>query len=383
MRHFELAMIILLSLTWLSYFFSVSKRSLWQLLLPALAFLATLAQFLIEHYRWQMVPAYCIVVLLCLVGSLRYFRRPADAPPAKPKRIVLKILGIVLSLAGLVIIAALPVLLPVFRLPEPAGPYAVGVTAFEWVDASRPESYSPDPDDYRDLFVQVWYPADDVAGAKRLSPWGAIKGSDPALHHLLGFPLPDFFFNHLKLVKAHSYWDAPLSSAQETYPVLIFSHGYGVTLDQNTVQMEEHASHGYIIFSIAHPYDSFDVTYPDGRVVFMRQEIWNPPDMAAYLEIRLLWNRYMVEMDWVKKEQLLDEYYVRSGDRETLALWVEDTVFVLDEIERLNRGEIPGPFAGRLNLGQLGLLGHSFGGTTAGEACSYDDRHKPLPPGLL
>lgn len=376
MRPFELATIILLFLTWLSRAIPASDRAPWRLLLPVLTFLAALGQLFIERYRWQMLPAYFAVVLLSIVGGLRYFRRPADVSSGKPRRNALKTLGIVLSLVGLILVAALPALLPVPRLPEPTGRHAAGVRLFEWIDESRPESYSSDPDDHRDLLVQVWYPSDDVSGARRLSPWDAIKGSNPAHARFLGFPLPGFFFSHLKLVKTHSYWDAPLSPAQETYPVLIFSHGYGVTLDQNTVQMEELASHGYVVFSIAHPYDSFEVIYPDGRVVPMRPEIWDPPDPAASREIKALWSQSMAETDLGKKEALLNEYYVRSGDRETLALWVADTRFVLDEIERLNRGEIPGPFAGRLNLEQLGVFGHSFGGAAAGETCSFDDRCK-------
>jgi hypothetical protein len=36
---------------------------------------------------------------------------------------------------------------------------------YHWVDGSRPELFSPDPDDRRELLAQVWYPAEKVAGA--------------------------------------------------------------------------------------------------------------------------------------------------------------------------------------------------------------------------
>jgi len=377
LRFFEWMTIVFLFLTWFSRLLPASRRFPWRLLLPVFALLAVLAQFLVEHYRWQMLPAYGLVVLSCLFEGVAYRRRPSDTPPARSRSGVFRILaGIVLSFLGLAVVAALPVLLPVPRLPEPTGPHAVGVTLFEWVDESRSESYSPDPDDHRDLLVQVWYPSDDVAGAARLSPWGAIREPGPAHSRFLGFALPGFFFEHLALVKTHSYWDAPLSPAQATYPVLVFSHGYGVTLDQNLVQMEELASHGYVVFSIAHPYDSLEVIYPDGRRVAMRPEIWDPPDPAASQAVKALWSQFMAETDPVKKEALLNDYYVRSGDRETLALWVADTRFVMDKVEQLQRGEIPGALAGRLNLEQLGVFGHSFGGITAGETCSFDDRCK-------
>jgi len=36
----------------------------------------------------------------------------------------------------------------------------------------------------------------------------------------------------------------PLSNAEQKYPILIFNHGWGEHYSQNTVLMEELASHG-------------------------------------------------------------------------------------------------------------------------------------------
>jgi hypothetical protein len=45
-------------------------------------------------------------------------------------------------------------------------------------------------------------------------------------------------------------------------------------------------------------------------------------------------------------------------------------------LERLNSTDSSGKFAGRLDLGSVGLFGHSFGGATAAQACHEDARCK-------
>jgi hypothetical protein len=48
----------------------------------------------------------------------------------------------------------------------------------------------------------------------------------------------------------------------------MFSHGYGGVIMQNTVLMEELASHGYVVFSIAHPYEAVVTAFPNGDVIY-------------------------------------------------------------------------------------------------------------------
>jgi hypothetical protein len=44
---------------------------------------------------------------------------------------------------------------PLFRFPRPSGPYAVGTVTYHWVDAARPEIFTADPNDHRELMVHV------------------------------------------------------------------------------------------------------------------------------------------------------------------------------------------------------------------------------------
>ena len=52
-------------------------------------------------------------------------------------------------------------------------------------------------------------------------------------------------------------------------PVVIYSHGYTSFPGQNTALLEELASHGYIVYSVQHTYDSSPVAFPNGDVVGM------------------------------------------------------------------------------------------------------------------
>src|SRR5215217_1860850 len=44
-------------------------------------------------------------------------------------------------------------------LPEPSGPNNVGTSVFHFIDTKRMEAGSVDPNDYRQVEFQLWYPA--------------------------------------------------------------------------------------------------------------------------------------------------------------------------------------------------------------------------------
>src|SRR5882672_3653 len=45
------------------------------------------------------------------------------------------------------------------ELLKPTGPFSIGTRIYEWVDRSRPERATNKPGAFRELIVQVWYPA--------------------------------------------------------------------------------------------------------------------------------------------------------------------------------------------------------------------------------
>lgn len=57
--------------------------------------------------------------------------------------------------------------------------------------------------------------------------------------------------------------------------MLIFSHGCVGLAERNTVQMEELASHGYIIRSISHTYYALATVFADEQVVAADSAVLN------------------------------------------------------------------------------------------------------------
>jgi hypothetical protein len=307
MRTLEILTAILLFITWAGYLLPPDKRPRPLILFPFITVIMAMVQIIVEEYRWQMAPIYTLAAILFVISlpqllgqtktktvPMRTIRRPG-----RWNRIM-KVARIALGEVVLLMAITLPALIPVFKLPEPTGPYAVGTVDYEWADESRLETFTKNPNDYRDLLIRVWYPADkisaDISQAEKnlklkpqlYCPEAKVVG--PLLAKSLG--MPAFLFDHLALVQSHSYREAPLSQVQKTYPVLLFSHGWGEgVVNQNTAQMEELASHGYIVFSIAHPYESLAVIYPSGRVVPSSPSIWTPFSKEANLKLKSVWRR--------------------------------------------------------------------------------------------
>ena len=289
------------------------------------------------------------------------------------KRAAFKFFGVALSLTAAASAAHAQFTV---QLPQPTGPYSVGTAYFDFVDETRPESFTDDPKDHRELLVRVWYPAQPVVGAKPEPFWG--KDTKEVVQRLAEFMrLPKGTFDHLALVQSHAYTDAPLSKSKSSYPALVFSHGYiPGYLSQNTVQMEELASHGYVVFSIGHTYETVVNIFPDGRAV-----PFNMAGLQAFAKdlgkTRELNVKYAAASDLAEKEAILRQILAESPSfSESLRIWTADIRFVLDELEKMNSGKRKSMFAGKLDLKRIGVFGMSFGGLIAGQVCSIDQRCK-------
>lgn len=323
-----------------------------------------------------------ILMLLAtvIVGSSSLQQRRLNwAQPARPRRgfrrhTALSISGVAV---GLVVAASVAHAQHTVRLPQPTGPYAIGTTRFALVDATRPETFTDDPADRRALYIRVWYPAQPAsAGARPEAFWGK-ETPEIAARLAEAFRLPKGAFDDLARVESHAYTDAAIAKSRTSFPTLVFSHGFaqGVAA-QNTAQMEELASHGYVIFSIGHPYETLINVYPDGRVVtlnqahtaqFMQEQGKSGPLYAKLVAAGELTAKEAIFRELVKQSPLLTE---------SLNIWTKDTQFLLDEIEKMNAGKSAGLFTGQLDLKRLGVFGMSFGGTTAGQVCVVDARCK-------
>jgi predicted dienelactone hydrolase len=111
---------------------------------------------------------------------------------------------------------------------------------------------------------------------------------------------------------------------------------------QNTFQIEQLVSHGYIVVGINHTYSSTASIFSDGHVTpLIMQDIHSIGD--------------------------LDIANVQ---------WVEDAKFVLDQVEQLAANDQDQRFTGRMDMNNVGMFGHSFGGATSVQALMTDSRIK-------
>jgi predicted dienelactone hydrolase len=230
---------------------------------------------------------------------------------------------------------------------------------------TRAETYSPDPNTKRELMVQIWYPAQPTADAKTIPFLDNSDVALPAFADIL--KVPSFALGHLRLVRTHTYGDAPIRNDGAPYPVIIYSHGYTGYRTASFNQMEVLASSGYIAIAIDHPYAAAFTVFPDGHVVV------NDPAMLPPAGRN------------------------QPGDQEARekleATLVADQRFVMDQLELLNAGKLDARFTGKLDLQRIGLTGVSLGGGAMVWTCHIDVRckaglaqdgwYEPLPEALV
>ncbi|MBN1264891.1 MAG: hypothetical protein JXA25_05310 [Anaerolineales bacterium] len=137
---------------------------------------------------------------------------------------------------------------------------------------------------------------------------------------------------------------------------------------------EELASQGYVVFSIGHTYETIVSIYPDGEIAGEDYTyIFNLFDSNSEQEIQL-YKDFEIAGDLSEKRELIRRILtVDDAATNMLRVRTEDVVFVLDEIEKVNNG---GLFESRLDMDRVGIMGWSFGGATAVDACIADKRFK-------
>jgi predicted dienelactone hydrolase len=387
MRLFEVLILMGGFISLAGFFIPTGKRPRLFAWVPFLSAILILIHLGLEKFRWQMVPAYLLI--LCLVLITLFRRRPKAEEGKRPSRgrrvmaVVVRAFGILAFL----LCAVLPWLFPVVNLPRPTGPYAVGTTSFQFIDDSRPETLATPPGARREFMVRAWYPAVPAPGSKPIPYWEKANIIGPLrVNDLHGWGLkwiPGFFFNHFSLMKTNSYPDAPLAGGPASFPVIVFSPGGGVIHEHNYLQMEELASQGYVVLSLSHPYESWVVIFSDGRVVRANQF---KPKKAETQEEKDREKRSLELAEKLEKKTtksveerkaIMREIFALDPDKildKLLKVRVLDVRFALDELRRMNSGERESPFKGKLDLTRLGVYGMSLGGATAGQACLEDHR---------
>jgi predicted dienelactone hydrolase len=157
-----------------------------------------------------------------------------------------------------------------------------------------------------------------------------------------------FALSHLSLTRTHAYTGAAPASGGP-FPVLIFSHGWTGLREQNTFQVEDLVSQGYVVMAADHTYAAAYTVFPDGSVAYSRPDAL--PEGAP--------------------SDVYDKAARLLGDT-----FVADLRYLMDQAARLNSGEIASSLQGRFDLDRMGVFGHSTGGGAAVAVCAADPRCK-------
>lgn len=334
MRIFEVIFILVNSLSLLLIVRKQSKTVWFKI--AAANLLIFLVHDLFEGLRYQMVFSYIFVGLLITFALIKGNRTVDTEAPR-----VLKVMALGLSFVFLICTALLAQALPVFTLPEPTGSYKVGVQYLHLIDENRTDPFLNGSMRQRELMVKVYYPA--IGDGSK--PFERYFHNSPALIRSFTafYNLPEFMFDHFHLVRTNSKDGLALSDEQQSYPVILFSHGAGTTMEVQASQSEDLASHGYIVVAIDHTYVSAATAFPD-RIVY-------------------------------HKEATTD---FQSADPAEIItqIMADDAGFVIEELEEMNEGNIGTMFAGRLNLDAIGAIGHSVGGAAAYNLALNESRVK-------
>ncbi|MFY1691387.1 alpha/beta hydrolase family protein [Plantactinospora sp. WMMB782] len=218
-------------------------------------------------------------------------------------------------------------------LPAPTGPHPVGTVSLHLVDTSRPDPVAP-TGHHREFMVSIWYPAGRDARRHPVAPWM------PAAPMRALLESADFGADVASAPRTAGHEGAPLLRTANRLPVVVFSHGAGGHRSETTIVVQELASHGYVVLTVDHPYDSFS-EFPDGRTSVPADDVSVTP-----------WD------------------------------YVRDIRFVLDRVEDLAAGRnpdverrpLPAGLGAVLDLRRIGMYGWSKGATATALAMNVDRR---------
>ncbi len=222
--------------------------------------------------------------------------------------------------------------------PAPTGKFNVGTTRLHVIDKTRRELHVKNSHS-RELILHILYPAQaPINQPNYYADSSTLSTIKEDLSKLTSTPADQF--TYLNSFKSHSFENAPVALDQPTYPILIFSPGWGAPTNLYSSLLEDLASHGYVVVGINYPYVTNPVVFPDGRIIKGVKQLQDPQEKRRELET-----------------------------------WVQDIDFVIDELLKMNLAtDSNNIFRNKLNTQQIGVFGHSFGGSVSVEACRNNKR---------
>ena len=246
----------------------------------------TLASVLEWSFRYYALAV--LLFLLLIIGAVNLIRNKEERKTYNAHRIVWNAIGMTL----LIFIVTLPaIIFPQRRAIETTGEYQVETQKYTYTDTDRVETYTGSGEN-RKLNVEFWYPKNE----------------------------------------------------EGTYPLVVFSHGSFGVKSSNLSLYNELASHGYVVVSIDHTYQSFFTTDVDGHTTFV--------DLGYMQEISAA--------DPHSNKIKANDYF-----QKWMGIRMGDVNFVIDHILAETKNSQADRVYELIDSAKIGVLGHSLGGSAA------------------
>ncbi|SEO55797.1 hypothetical protein [Paenibacillus sp. OV219] len=207
----------------------------------------------------------------------------------------------------------------------------IGRTTRLLTDTGRNNPFASDGGSRR-IMVSIYYPSAKVDEALPLPVYPQLfePGQAAALAFLRSNGVDPAYIASLQ---TDIYNDALLAEPNLTaasYPVVILSPAFGIERDMYSFAVRKLVRSGFVVLTVGATYESVFTVFPDGEKIAQLPSLTN-------LQLT----------DWQSWNSLLE---VR----------VQDLTFVLNQLEVMN--EQDALLRNRLNLQQVGIVGHSLGG---------------------
>lgn len=227
-----------------------------------------------------------LLIFWAILGVITLLQNKPSSIVYRKSRMIVNA-GVMILLAALSLTPAL--IFPQYTPLQPTGKYEVETSVNTYTDFDRVETYT-DTNENREITVQYWYP----------------------------------------------------KKAEGKFPLIFFSHGSFGIRTSNLSLYRELASHGYVVCSIDHTYQSLFSTNIDGHTTLVN-------------------NGYMREIaseDAHKDKQRSYEYY-----QQWMGVRASDINFVIDTLRSGTNSAISETVLRLVDPSRIGLIGHSLGGS--------------------
>lgn len=161
-------------------------------------------------------------------------------------------------------------------------------------------------------------------------------------------------------IPVHFYYPETENGNENSFPLIVFSHGAFGYYQSNTSTYMELASHGYVVVSLDHPYHSFFTEDTNGQLItvnpkFMQEVMYSNEGSTSEKEIFELSSKWLA-IRTADIKFVLDRVEAAKAKGECQEEWFINSEEACQEILDV---------LAMTDISQIGLMGHSLGGAAS------------------